>query len=79
MYRQAWKHRDVLELSEVERLVTCSTIRAHLIHAGVGLLSMGLTFVHPALGGVVYFTLAPLQFANGYLSGRRIEHAAAAR
>jgi uncharacterized membrane protein len=79
MHGYAYRHRETLELTEVERLVTRSTIRQHLIHLAFGLASVLLALAaRPALAGLIYFGIGPVQFLNGWISGRRIERAAAA-
>jgi uncharacterized membrane protein len=73
MYLHAYRHREVLGLSDVEVHMTRTTIREHLIHAGVGLASMALACIGtPALSGLVYVLVGPLQALNGWLSGRAV-------
>jgi uncharacterized membrane protein len=80
MYAYAWRHRAVLELNELELLLTKSAIREHLIHVSVGVASIAIALLAPsllALSGLIYFLIGPLQFLNGWLSGRSIRTAAA--
>lgn len=79
MYLHAYSHRDVLGLDEIEVHMTRTTIREHLIHVGVGLLSIVLAWSfpqQPGFSGLVYVSVGPLQAVNGWLSGRslRIKH-----
>src|SRR5262245_47204726 len=73
MYVHAYKHRHVLGLDEVEVHITREAIREHLIHTGVGLLSLLITFLGSgALAGLIYVLVGPLQALNGWLSGRSL-------
>jgi len=73
MYLHAYRHREVLGLSDVEVHMTRTTIREHLIHAGVGLASILLVVCGAVrLSGLVYLLLGPLQTLNGWLSGRAV-------
>ncbi len=73
MYLHAYKHREVLGLNEVEVHMTRTTIREHLIHTGVGVASILLAIANQsALSGLIYMLVGPLQFLNGWLSGRAL-------
>jgi uncharacterized membrane protein len=73
MYLHAYRHREVLGLNDVEVHLTRTTIREHLIHSGVGLCSIGLAVLgQPALSGLIYLVVGPLQGLNGWLSGRAV-------
>jgi uncharacterized membrane protein len=73
MYLHAYKHREVLGLSDVEVHMTRTTIREHLIHTSVGLASIFLALCGLwALSGLIYMALGPLQGLNGWLSGRAV-------
>jgi uncharacterized membrane protein len=77
MYLHAYQHREVLGLSEVEVHMTRSTLREHLIHAAVGLASILLALGRqPALSGLIYVLVGPLQGLNGWLSGRAVRSGA---
>ncbi len=79
MHIHAYRHRETLELDEVECCATRTTIRAHLIHVSIGGLSVLLAAADlPALAGLIYFIVGPAQFLNGWLGGRRIERLAGA-
>jgi len=74
----AYRKRDELELNAVERLMSRSELRSHLISVGFGLLSVGLTLVHLVpFAGLIYFLLGPVQGIHGWRSGRRVERMAA--
>lgn len=73
MYLHAFKHREVLGLSDIEVHLTRTTIREHLIHTGVGVASILLALLgRPALSGLIYVAVGPLQGLNGWLSGRAV-------
>ncbi len=75
LYVHAWRKRDVLGLDEAERLHTRSAIWEKLIYVAVCVLSilLAVTTNNSALPGFVYFLLGPLQGANGWWHGRRIQ------
>lgn len=71
MHVHAYRHRAVLELTTVEEHITRTTIREHLIHVGVGVVSLALALAGMgALAGLIYFVVGPLQALNGFLSAR---------
>jgi uncharacterized membrane protein len=73
MYLHAYGHREVLGLNDVEVHMTRTTIREHLIHTGVGVASILLAFAgRGGLAGLIYMLVGPLQFLNGWLSGRTL-------
>lgn len=73
MNAHAYRQREALELDAVERLLTRTAIREHLIHVAIALLSIVLALrTHLALAGFVYFLEAPLQALNGWRTGRAI-------
>lgn len=77
MHLHAWRHRDVLELNEPERLITVGTLREHLIHMSIGLASIALALAgQVALSGLIYFLVGPAQGLNGWHMGRRVVAAA---
>ncbi len=80
LFRRALHKRTELELNEVETLLTQSSIRSHAINIGVALLSLGIVLVlgNPALSGMIYMIIGPLQFLNGWTTGKRIEKVQAA-
>lgn len=77
----AWRKRDSLQLNEVERFLTLSELRAHLISMGIGLTSVAvvLTFDQTgAIGGMLYFLMGPLHWLNGRAEQRGLERLGAA-
>lgn len=73
MYLHAYRHREILGLSDVEVHMTRTAIREHLIHTGVGLASILLALASwPALSGLIYVLVGPLQALNGWHSGRAV-------
>ena len=79
MHLYAYRHREDLQLNEIECLVTRSSIRAHLIYVSTGVASILLTLLgSPALGGLVYFLIGPAHFVNGFMSGTKIDRLAKA-
>jgi uncharacterized membrane protein len=73
MYLHAYRHREVLGLNDVEVHMTRTTIREHLIHTGVGVASILLALSGlPALSGLIYLVIGPLQGLNGWISGRAV-------
>lgn len=73
MHLHAYRHREVLGLNALEVHLTRTTIREHLIHLGVGVVSV-LLALSGRIGwsGMVYMALGPLQGFNGWLSGRAV-------
>jgi hypothetical protein len=73
MYLHAYKHREVLGLNDVEVHITRATIREHLIHVGVGVASLLLAAAGlPAISGLIYLLVGPLQGVNGWISGNAV-------
>ena len=70
LYLHAWRLRDVLGLSEIEKLETRFVIYRLLTLAAVGLVVAGLALlpVFPSWAGLIYFLLVPI------LRGFRIVH-----
>ena len=75
MVWRAHRLRDALELDELERFLTVSTIRAHLITVGIALLSLGVLVAggQAGLAGVVYFLMGPVHAIEGFRRGSRAE------
>jgi hypothetical protein len=71
MYRYALKKADELDLNEIERFDTRTSIRTNLLMASVPILSaiFALIFGETRLGqmtsGFVYFLYTPLMFTHG--------------
>lgn len=83
MYAHALRRRESLELTRLEAFDTRSSIVAHLLAAGVGLVSIAVALAVPAhlvgLAGYAYFLFAPVMTAHGMIAGarrRRLEEAA---
>ncbi|HZR04476.1 MAG TPA: TMEM175 family protein [Candidatus Udaeobacter sp.] len=70
LYLHAWRLRDVLDLSQVEKLETRYIIYRVLAVAVVGLMAAGLALMpwFPSWGGLIYLLLVPI------LRGFRIVH-----
>ncbi len=82
MTLHAWRHRDDLQLSEAERLICRSSVRAHLISVAIGGASVAVALAHPAgvpWSGMVYFLMGPAHYLNGSICGRRVQRLRAAR
>lgn len=80
LFRHALHKRAELELNEIEMLLTQSSMRSHGINIGVALLSILIVFGfhNVSLSGMIYMIIGPLQFLNGWKTGKRIEQAQAA-
>jgi len=83
MYAHALRRRQALELTRLEAFDTRSSIVAHLLAAGVGLVSIATALIAPqrlvGLAGYAYFLFAPVMTVHGMVSGarrRRLEGAA---
>lgn len=86
LYRHAWAKRDALPLDLLGRHDARSGIVRHAATAGVGLLSIALTFLLPdrllAWAGWLFASLGPLHGVLGYRQGSaraRLEAELAAR
>ena len=67
----AWRLRDQLELNPAELIETRFAIIEDSIMAGIGLVAFLFSAAGlPGLGGLCFFGIAPLQFAQGTLRGR---------
>ena len=82
LYAHALRRRRSLELTPLEIFDTRSSIVAHLLAAGVGLVSIVVALTVPpnlsGLAGYAYFLFAPVMTAHGMISGarrRRLEEA----
>jgi uncharacterized membrane protein len=75
-YLQAWRKREALDLTAVERLVTLQSIGLMLVHVVCALLSViGVLVTGSGLAGFVYFLIGPFSFLVGSAFGRRIKRA----
>lgn len=75
MHLNAYRLREALELSPLERFDTIDNVRESLLNVGIGLLSVLLTAFGgaggPLWGGLAYWLVGPVLYANGVLAGRR--------
>lgn len=75
MHLNAYRLREELELSAVERFDTVDNVRESLLNAGIGAVSVLLAAFGGAWGplwaGMVYWAVAPVLFVNGHLANRR--------
>jgi len=80
LYWHAYKQRDALQLSAVERIMTRADLCGFAISVGVSSLSIGLTFlpVNPFLPGMIYFLIGIGLSANYSWHGRQARLVAAA-
>ncbi|MBA3916204.1 MAG: DUF1211 domain-containing protein [Acidobacteriales bacterium] len=72
MYRHAYKLRDQLQLTPLERLITRTAIQENLGMVGVGLLSFLLAFRHPAAAGWIYSGIGIFFWIHGSITGKRM-------
>jgi uncharacterized membrane protein len=77
LYYHAYRKRAQLELNELEIHDTWNNIVDNLLHVFIGALSISISLItRSSLGGLAYWLIAPVQFANGAIMGkhrRRIE------
>jgi uncharacterized membrane protein len=75
LYAHAYRKRRVLELTPVELFDTRASIVAHLLAAGVGLVSVAIALAVPTrlvgLAGYTYFLFGPVMAIHGATAGRR--------
>jgi uncharacterized membrane protein len=75
MYLHAYRRRRELTLTPIETFDTRSSIRMHLLAAGIGAVSCLLALVLPTrsigLAGFAYFLFGPVMAIHGTLAGRR--------
>lgn len=79
---RAWILRGQLELDELERFLTLGAVRAHLLTAGIGVLSLVVLAATgmPGWSGVTYFLMGPLHGVLAWWQitrAERIQEAAA--
>jgi hypothetical protein len=83
MYLHAYRQRAVLDLDEVEVLLTRSSLYAHGIWIFIALLAIAISLVGGPrwvpVAGFSYALLGPLQAFNGMRFGKRVEHARGGR
>ncbi len=75
LYAHAYRKREELGLNELEVHDTRAMVQDSALNASVGLLSIGVALVggprFSLMAGMVYWLIGPIQFAHGYLMGRR--------
>jgi uncharacterized membrane protein len=75
LYLQAYRKRDVLQLSPPEIFDTRESGGAHLISAAVGAFATAIAVLAPlpvaVVSGFTYFLMGPAHFIYGVRSGRR--------
>lgn len=70
----AWRKRDDLELTEVERVLTRGTMSEHAISVGIATLSLGIALAGiPSLAGMIYFLMPICQGLNGWRNGLKVD------
>ncbi|MBA3672940.1 MAG: DUF1211 domain-containing protein, partial [Gemmatimonadaceae bacterium] len=72
LYLHAYRRRDELELTAMERYETRGVVQEHAVMIGIGLVSLGFALAGSgALAGMVYVLIGPLQTLLGFRHGRR--------
>jgi len=75
MYCHAYRKRTELELSEVERYDTKTSIRENALQMGIGIISVSLVLIGGSAwafwAGLCYMLIGPVLSVHGALSGRR--------
>lgn len=75
MYAHAYRLRRALALTPLETFDTRASIRAHLLAAGVGALSVAIALAVPVrvvgLAGFAYFLFGPVLAVHGTWTGKR--------
>lgn len=73
LHRHAWRQRHALELTPLDEVVLTYSSRAHMVSAGLGVVSLLLVWLMPrqtAWAGIVYALMGPLHGWNGYQGGQ---------
>jgi uncharacterized membrane protein len=75
LYWHALRCREALQLDEAELIQTRAVLAENLVYVAVCGLSvlLALTTTSPALPGLIYFLLGPLQMVNGIRWGRKLK------
>jgi uncharacterized membrane protein len=72
LYYHAYRKRAALELNVLELHDTWANIVDNLLHVLIGLLSIAISLItRSGLGGMVYWLIGPVQFANGSIMSKR--------
>jgi uncharacterized membrane protein len=80
VYWRAWRLRDRIQLDPAERAATWGSLMRQLLSVAIGLTSVMLAVLvprTPALSGLVFFLMGPVQAWNGFRTGKAIARAAA--
>ncbi len=72
MYWHAWRQRDAFDLNPPERSICRGALRANAAMVLLGLLSIGMIFVHTGYSGMVFFAIGPIQGILGWRNGVRV-------
>jgi hypothetical protein len=74
MHLNAYRLRDALELSELERYDTVDNVRESMLNVAIGAVSVLLSLfggpAGPLWGGLTYWLVGPSMYLHGWLSGR---------
>ncbi len=76
LYWRAWRLREELGLDAAERVATRVSLRRQLLSVAIGSLSLVLAVAVPqvpALSGLVFFLMGPVQAWNGFRAGRELD------
>jgi len=79
MYGRAWRLRGRLQLNAAEIRATKGRLQGHMASVSIGLFSLILALLLPqvpALSGLVYFLMGPVQGWLGFRTGKAVEEAA---
>jgi uncharacterized membrane protein len=75
LYLHAHRKRAALELSELERFDTVSSLQENALMALVGIVSLAIALTrnprYMTLSGMAYWLIGPLMYVQGYTRGRR--------
>lgn len=72
----AWRRREGLELTEVERALTRGTMSEHALSVAIASLSVVIAAAgerNASLAGVTYFLMPVCQGLNGWRNGRKVD------
>lgn len=80
LYVYAYRHRDELDLNEIERFDTRQSILAAVLNGGIGLVSLLIATIsgpdNAKWAGIIYLVNAPVHTIRGMVGGRRRRHLA---
>lgn len=75
MHLNAYRLREALELSPLERYDTLDNVRESLLNVGIAVVSVGLALLGgewgPLWAGLAYWAVGPAMYLHGWLSARR--------